>query len=104
MDVNIWMEFLQGMLKPLAATAVVLVAVLLSFFQHLGLEKEMVYAIFRAFLQLSIIGFVLQFIFTQRNSVWIVFAYLFMVVCFSQLLFSVPAHMYFVCSVFRIFS
>lgn len=44
-----------------------------------GLEKEMIYSIFRAFLQLSIIGFVLQFIFNQDNSGWIVLAYLFMV-------------------------
>ena len=74
-----WVDFLKGMLKPFAATAVVLMAVLLSYFQNLGLEREMLYSIARAFLQLSIIGFVLQFIFTQQNIVWIVAAYLFMV-------------------------
>ncbi|KAI3890951.1 hypothetical protein MKX03_019960 [Papaver bracteatum] len=74
-----FVEFLKGMVKPLAATAVVLVAVVLSFVQNLGLEKEMVVAIVRAFLQLSVIGFVLQFIFTQKNAGWIVLAYLFMV-------------------------
>lgn len=73
-------EFLKGMVKPVAATAVVLLAVLLSYFQKLGLESEMVYSILRAFLQLSVIGFVLEFIFTQDNSVWILMAYLFMVV------------------------
>ncbi|MBA0693154.1 hypothetical protein Goari_010659 [Gossypium aridum] len=67
------------MVKPVAALTVVLLAVLLSFMQNLGLEKEMIYSIFRAFLQLSIIGFVLQFIFNQDNSGWIVLAYLFMV-------------------------
>ncbi|KAI3852009.1 hypothetical protein MKW98_020008 [Papaver atlanticum] len=74
-----FIEFLEGMVKPLAATAVVLVAVVLSFAQNLGLEKEMVVAIVRAFLQLSVIGFVLQFIFNQKNAGWIVLAYLFMV-------------------------
>ncbi|XP_027917409.1 protein ALUMINUM SENSITIVE 3 [Vigna unguiculata] len=72
-------EFLKGMVKPVAATAVVFLAVLLSFYQKLGLELEMVVAILRAFIQLSIIGFVLQFIFNQDNAGWILLAYLFMV-------------------------
>ncbi|CAL1382715.1 unnamed protein product [Linum trigynum] len=72
-------EFGDGMIKPLAATAVVLMAIGLSYFQKLGLEWEMAYSIFRAFLQLSIIGFVLEFIFTQQNVIWILLAYLFMV-------------------------
>ncbi|KAL3646711.1 Agglutinin-like protein 3 [Castilleja foliolosa] len=72
-------EYLKGMIKPALALAVVAVAVVLSYFQRLGLEGEMVYSIFRAFLQLSVIGFVLQFIFKQDNAVWIVMAYLFMV-------------------------
>ncbi|GMJ03051.1 ALUMINUM SENSITIVE 3 [Hibiscus trionum] len=79
MDWDWLFEFLKGMVKPVAALAVVLIAVILSFMQNLGLEKEMVYSIFRAFLQLSIIGFVLQFIFNQDNSGWIILAYLFMV-------------------------
>ncbi|XP_074351868.1 protein ALUMINUM SENSITIVE 3-like [Apium graveolens] len=62
------------------ATAVVLVAVFLSYLQKSGLEAEMLYSILRAFLQLSVIGFVIEFIFTQDNSVWILAAYLFMVV------------------------
>ncbi|KAK7378594.1 hypothetical protein VNO80_04039 [Phaseolus coccineus] len=75
-----WMvEFLKGMVKPVAATAVVFLAVALSFYQKLGLEMEMVVAIVRAFIQLSIIGFVLQFIFNQDNAGWILLAYLFMV-------------------------
>ena len=51
----------------------------LSYFQKLGLESEMVYSIFRAFLHLSIFGFLLQFIFTEENSGWILLAYSFMV-------------------------
>ncbi|KAK6126124.1 hypothetical protein DH2020_040102 [Rehmannia glutinosa] len=72
-------EFLKGMIKPVAALAVVAVAVGLSYLQKLGMEGEMVYSILRAFLQLSVIGFVLQFIFDQDNAVWILIAYLFMV-------------------------
>lgn len=83
MDYGWFFEFLKGMLKPVVALAVVAMAVALSYAQRLGLEWEMVYSIFRAFLQLSIIGFVLQFIFSQQNSGWIVLAYLFMVsLCF----------------------
>ncbi|KAI4319527.1 hypothetical protein MLD38_033114 [Melastoma candidum] len=75
-----WMkEFMQGMVKPVLALAVVLMAVALSYMQKLGLEGEMIYSIIRAFLQLSIIGFVLQFIFNQENVLWIILAYLFMV-------------------------
>ncbi|KAJ0978439.1 hypothetical protein J5N97_013913 [Dioscorea zingiberensis] len=76
---DFWIEYLKGMLKPAAATAVVFMAVLLSFLQRLGLEGEMIYAVVRAFLQLSVIGFVLEFIFTQKNAAWIILAYLFMV-------------------------
>ncbi|GAV64998.1 UPF0014 domain-containing protein [Cephalotus follicularis] len=79
MDLEWMLKFLQGMIKPLLATAVVLMAVLLSYFQKLGLECEMIYSILRAFLQLSVIGFVLQFIFSRDRSVWIFLAYLFMV-------------------------
>ncbi|KAK7345629.1 hypothetical protein VNO77_16237 [Canavalia gladiata] len=79
MDLSFMVEFLKGMLKPVAAAAVVFLAVVLSFWQKLGLEWEMVYAMLRAFLQLSVIGFVLQFIFSQDNAGWIVLAYLFMV-------------------------
>lgn len=89
-----WMvEFLKGMVKPLFATVVVLMAVGLSFAQKLGLESEMIYSIARAFLQLSVIGFVLQFIFTQKNVAWIVLAYLFMV-CLSFPL-HICSHQYF---------
>ncbi|CAN6326501.1 unnamed protein product [Urochloa humidicola] len=74
-----WRDFLVGMLKPVAATAVVAVAVALSFSQRLGLEREMLYATGRVVLQLSVVGFLLQFIFAQKNALWILLAYLFMV-------------------------
>lgn len=79
MDTQWLLEFLKGMLKPVAALAVVAMAVALSRMQKLGLELEMSYAIVRAFVQLSIIGFVLQFIFNQENRLWILLAYFFMV-------------------------
>ncbi|CAK9164744.1 unnamed protein product [Ilex paraguariensis] len=79
MDLEWLLEYLKGMLKPTLALVVVLMAVILSYMQKLGLGGEMVYSIFRAFVQLSIIGFVLEFIFTQKNVGWIVLAYLFMV-------------------------
>lgn len=72
-------HFAKGMIKPLAALAVVAMAVGLSYLQKLGLEREMVYSIFRAFLQLSVIGFVLQFIFNRQSIAWIFLAYIFMV-------------------------
>ncbi|KAG5037634.1 hypothetical protein JHK82_018449 [Glycine max] len=43
------MEFLKGMVKPVAATAVVCLAVALSFYQKQGLELEMVVSIARAY-------------------------------------------------------
>ncbi|KAH9330421.1 hypothetical protein KI387_002529, partial [Taxus chinensis] len=79
MGSSAWSEFLKGMLKPVAALAIIVVAVSLSVFQKLGLEWEMTFAIARAFLQLSVIGFVLQFIFVQKNVVWMLLAYVFMV-------------------------
>lgn len=81
-DSSFWIKFLTGMMKPAAATVVVLMAVVLSFSQQLKLEGEMVYSVARAFLQLSVIGFVLEFIFTQKNAGWIVLAYLFMVILY----------------------
>ncbi|KAJ7546009.1 hypothetical protein O6H91_08G020800 [Diphasiastrum complanatum] len=75
-----WSDYAAGMLKPLAALVIVLVAVIMSFIQKLDLEKEMIYAIARSFLQLSVIGFILEFIFKQKNLIWIMLAYIFMVV------------------------
>lgn len=74
-----WREWAVGMLRPIAALAVVAVAMVLSYSQKLGLEKEMIYSIARAFIQLSAIGFVLEFIFNQANVAWIFLAYVIMV-------------------------
>ena len=72
-------EYLRNMVKPAAALAVVLLAVALSYSQKRSLEGDMIYSVLRSFLQLSVIGFVLQFIFNQENAGWIILAYLFMV-------------------------
>ncbi|KAG0604370.1 hypothetical protein M758_10G166900 [Ceratodon purpureus] len=74
-----WEDFTKGMLRPVMALAVVAVAIGVSYSQKLGIEKEMAYSIARAFLQLSIIGFVLEFIFTQTSGLWILLAYCLMV-------------------------
>lgn len=73
-------------MKTVAATVAVLIAAVLSYFQKLGMEKEMVYASVRAIIQLSIVGFVLEFIFTRRNVLWILLAYLFMVTYYFKVL------------------
>lgn len=72
-------DYAKGMLKPVAALVIVIIAIVISIFQKLGIATEMAYAILRSFIQLSIIGFVLQFIFTQKNAAWIILAHLFMV-------------------------
>lgn len=79
MDWELLKEFSKGMIKPVLSLAVVLIAMILCYMQKLGLEGEMINSIFRFCLQISISGFVLQFIFHQNNSIWIVIAYLFMV-------------------------
>jgi putative ABC transport system permease protein len=76
---NSWQEWASGMLSPVLALAVVVCAMIISYLQGLGLEKEMAISIARAFLQLSVIGFVLEFIFNQSSVGWIILAYLFMV-------------------------
>ena len=72
-------DFARGMIKPVAALAIVVLAITLSVVQRLKIEKDMAYAITRSFIQLSIIGFVLEFIFSQGNVIYILLAYLFMV-------------------------
>ena len=65
--------------------AAVLMAVALSHFQKLGLEGEMMYSIFKDFLKLSIIGFVLQFVFTQEKvdgSCLLIFSWFISPLCF----------------------
>jgi putative ABC transport system permease protein len=76
---KIWSDFEGGLLRPVLALSVAGAAILVSYSQRLGIEKEMAISIARAFIQLSIIGFVLEFIFNQSNVAWIFFAYISMV-------------------------
>ncbi|KAJ7535392.1 hypothetical protein O6H91_12G031300 [Diphasiastrum complanatum] len=74
-----WERFGEGMFKPLAALVILAMAILMSYLQKLDLEREMIYSIMRSFLQLSLVGFILEFIFKQKNPLWIIAIYLFMV-------------------------
>ncbi|CAK9191970.1 unnamed protein product [Sphagnum troendelagicum] len=77
---KIWADNSIGMLEPLLAVIVAVAgAVVVSYYQQLGIEQEMTISIIRGIIQLSIIGFVLEFIFKQPNVVWIFIAYIFMV-------------------------
>lgn len=76
---NAWQEWASGMVGPVLALSVVFAAMIVSYTQSLGIETEMIISIARAFLQLSVIGVVLEFIFNQSNVGWIFLAYLFMV-------------------------
>jgi hypothetical protein len=60
-----WQEWASGMLTPVLACSILLVAKVISYIQGLGIDKELLIAISRAFLQLLVIGFVLEFIFKQ---------------------------------------
>jgi len=60
----------MSILSLLMTTALVLVALIISNRQRLKLEKEIIIGVIRATLQLSLIGFVLTYIFNLNN--WIV--------------------------------
>lgn len=60
-------DFLRGLLRPVAAMALVFVAMLISWREGIGLEKEMLVAVLRSFVQLIGIGFALQFVFAQKG-------------------------------------
>ena len=62
-----WVYFFRGMKKPVAALAVATFVVFLSFIQKHELEWEIPYSIAMGFLQLFVIGFILQFIFHQQK-------------------------------------
>lgn len=75
-------QFEEGMGKSFAALTLVGVAMVLASINHLGISKDMAVSVARAFLQLSIIGFILNFIFMQegwRGLLMIFAAYMFMV-------------------------
>jgi putative ABC transport system permease protein len=67
------MSTLDVNLGQLAATLVlVAVAVAVSFWQRAGLEEDIAVAVGRSFIQLTAVGFVIQFIFDQDRLVFVV--------------------------------
>lgn len=60
--------FLSGLSRTLAAFALVAAAMLLSHLNSLGLATDMLVSSLRAFMQLSAIGFVLNFLFTVTGA------------------------------------
>jgi putative ABC transport system permease protein len=64
-------ESLPWLTRILGALALVGVAALISRHQKVGLGKEMLTAVIRAFVQLIAIGYVLEFIFAARGPYWI---------------------------------
>jgi len=64
-------ETLPWLPRILGALALVGVAALISWRQQVGLGKEMLTAVVRAFVQLIAIGYVLEFIFAARGPFWI---------------------------------
>ena len=59
--------FEKGFLKSAASLLVLLAAILVSQWQQLGLEVDMLVSQGRGFLQLTVVGFVLNFIFNQTG-------------------------------------
>lgn len=59
----------------------VLIAILISHKEKLGLEKDIIWSICRAVVQLVIVGYVLKYIFDLNNSLLTVLMVLF--ICFN---------------------
>ena len=64
-------QTLPWLTRILGALALVSVAALISNRQKVGLEKDMITAVIRAFFQLIAIGYALEFIFASRGPFWI---------------------------------
>jgi putative ABC transport system permease protein len=64
-------ESLEWLPRILGALLLVGLAIGISRWQHVGLEKDMLIAVVRAFVQLIAIGYALTFIFNQQSAFWI---------------------------------
>jgi putative ABC transport system permease protein len=64
-------EFLDWLPRILGALVLVGLAMAISRWQRVGLEKDMLIAVVRAFVQLIAIGFALEFIFNREGFFWI---------------------------------
>ena len=65
-------ELLNWLPRILGALVLVGLAMGISRWQRLGLEKDMLVAVVRAFVQLTAIGFALEFIFSRESPFWII--------------------------------
>jgi putative ABC transport system permease protein len=65
------LQALPWLPRILGALALVGAAILISRSQRVGLEKDMLTAVIRAFVQLIAIGYVLEFIFAAEGPIWI---------------------------------
>ena len=75
---------LTGIWRVFAAMFLVLLAVGISFWQQIDLEREMFVATARAFIQLIAIGYVLELIFAQEHPLWTVLLLLVMCVAAAR--------------------
>ena len=73
------LEIADGLPRIAGALMLVLLAMGISRWQHVGLEKDMLVAVVRAFVQLVAIGYALTFIFNQDSVFWILLAVLVMI-------------------------
>lgn len=64
----------------LIASLLVVISLLFSYFQKLKLEKETLIAVFRAIVQLVLIGYILNYIFGLKNPFFTTFLLLFMAI------------------------
>lgn len=56
------------------ATVLILVTLLVSLKERLGLEKDLLIGAVRTFVQLTLVGYILQFIFDTRRWYWVILA------------------------------
>lgn len=61
------------------ASSLIFISVFFSYFQKLKLEKEILIGVFRAVVQLVLIGYVLSYIFGLKNPIFTTFLLLFMI-------------------------
>ena len=65
------LESLPWLTRILGALVLVGIAALISYRQQVSLEKDMLTAVIRAFVQLIAIGYILEFIFAAEGPLWI---------------------------------
>lgn len=62
------------------ASVLILIPIFISYKEHLGLEKEIIISIFRAIIQLIIVGYILDVIFGLEKPIYIVILVLIMII------------------------